>query len=379
MSVNIKSVLYLFFLIFIIASAGCSKDETPEVLQFDNLEDEITYLSSKYVKIGAMVGIINKHQERQVFSFGSKSINNNEPPDVNTAFDIGSITKTFTAILAANMYVEGVIEDDTIGHYLPPDQVTMPTKDGTEITFLHLLTHTSGMPRSPHIEGSTYPLPPGYDNENPYAAYTTEQVYDYLTNYCTLEFTPGTWWAYSNTGMGLVGHVLGLIDGTSYETILSRDIFEVLSMNNSSLFLTNEQLTNQALGHDHSKKIVPFFTSKDIFQGAGMIKSTLNDMFKYLEANMGLVNTPLRNAMDLTYQVVMHQGSMGDQGLAWFILELDDGQEIIYGGGNTNGHSAYIAFNRSESTGAIILFNISNHDGENLKMGKAVMKAIMKY
>jgi CubicO group peptidase (beta-lactamase class C family) len=277
------------------------------------------------------------------------------------------------------LYLKGNFQDEIVEHYLPSNKVTIPKKDGIEITFAHLLTHTSGLPRSPCMEGSPYPLPPGYDIENPYAAYTTEQVYDYLTNYCTLDFTPGTWWEYSNTGVGLVGHILGLIDGTSYETVLTRDIFNVLDMNNSSLFLTDQQKTDMALGHDRNKKMVPFFTANDIFQGAGMIKSSLNDMFKYLEANMGLVDTPLRNAMDLTHQRQMHQGSMGDQGLAWFILDLDDGQQIIYTGGDTNGHSTYMAFNKTESTGAIILLNCSMHDNTNLTMGPEIMKAIMKY
>ena len=369
--------LLLYVLILLVAS--CHKDDPQPGNEFNSLEEEINFIADKYVKVGAMVGVINKQQEKLIFSYGTKSINESDQPDANTAFDIGSITKTFTAILAADKYINGNFQDDIVEHYLPAGLVTMPTKDGVEISFLHLLTHTSGMPRSPHMEGSIYPLPPGYDIENPYAAYTTEQVYDYLTNYSSLEFTPGTWWGYSNTGMGLVGHVLGLVDGTSYQTVLHRDVFDVLEMNNSSLFLTNEQLLNQALGHDRDKKIVPFFTANDIFQGAGMIKSTLNDMFKYLEANMGLTNTLLRDAMDLTHQKAMHQGSLGDQGMGWWILDLDDGQKIVYFAGDTNGHSAYIAFNKTESMGVIILLNSSMHDNTNLNMGPEIMKAIMKY
>nr|NQU93457.1 beta-lactamase family protein [Bacteroidota bacterium] len=228
---NFKLLLNLFLLILIIINSGCKKDDPLQVPQFDSLVDEINALANQYVKVGAMVGIINQQQEKLIFSYGSKSVNQNEPPDANTTFDIGSITKIFTAILTADMYLNGIIQDDIMGHHLPASEVSVPTKDGTEITFLHLLTHTSGMPRTPHEAKSNYPLPPGYDIENPYAAYTTEQVYDYLTNYCNLEFTPGTWWEYSNTGVGLVGHVLGLIDGTSYQTVLTRDIFNVLAMN----------------------------------------------------------------------------------------------------------------------------------------------------
>jgi hypothetical protein len=69
---------------------------------------------------------------------------------------------------------------------------------------------------------------------------------------------------------------------------------------------------------------------------------------------------------------------MGDQGLAWFILELDDGQTVIYSGGDTNGHSAYLGFNKSTSTGAIILSNYAMH-GSQLAMGAEIMQAIKNF
>lgn len=372
--------IHLFVIAALIFS-GCNKNDDSTDPVFTSLEEEINYLANQYVKVGAVVGIIDKQQNRLIFSFGTKSINTTEQPDANTVFDIGSITKTFTAILAADMYLKGKITDEIVDHYLPVDKVTIPSSDGVEITFINILTHMSGLPRTPHMDGSMYPLPEGFDAKNPYAVYTSEDVYDYLTNYCTLEFTPGTYWGYSNTGYGLLGHTLGLMDGTSYKNILNRDIFNLLAMNNSSLFLTDQQLTNMAPGHDSSLKIVPNYTANDIFQGCGMIKSSLNDMFKFLEANMGLVESPLKDAMERTHQRTpdIYTGSMGYIGLAWFIIELDDEQEIIYSGGNTNGHSTYIAFNMSNLTGAIILLNTSSQDNSTLNFGHDLMMAINKY
>jgi len=368
------------YVILVILFSGCSKDYNTVNPGFTSLEEEVNYMANQYLKVGAVVGVINKQQKRQVFSYGVKSVGNAEPPDANTVFDIGSITKTFTAILAANMYLKLDTIDEIVGHCLPVEKVTMPAKDSIEINFLHLLTHTSGLPRSPHVDGSNYPLPDGFEGENPYSVYTTDDVYDYLTNYCTLEFTPGTYWSYSNTGYGLLGHTLGLIDGSSYEHILYRDIFNALGMDNSSLFLTDEQLANMAYGHNSSLKIVPNYTANDIFQGCGMIKSSLNDMFKYLESNMGLVGSPLNDAMMMSHQKVgIYTGSMGDMCLAWYIKELADGQEIVYSGGDTNGHSTYLAFNKSNLTGAIILLNASFHDGTNLNFGHKLMIAINKY
>jgi len=373
-----KSVkLHAMLLILLL---GCSRNNEIIDQEITTLEEEINYLADQYVKVGAVVGIIDKQQNKHIFSFGSKSINNPDPPDANTVFDIGSITKTFTAILVAKTYLEMDTPDEIVGHYLPAGKVTIPSKDNVEINFLHLLTHTSGLPRTPHVSGSTFPLPDGFDGENPYSAYTTEDVYDYLTNYCTLEFTPGTYWGYSNTGYGILGHTLGVIDGSSYEHILHRDIFNELGMDNSSLFLTNEQLENMAYGHNTSLKIVPNYTANDIFQGCGMIKSSLNDMFKYLESNMDLTESPLKDAMMITHQNSgIYTGSMGHIGLAWYILELEDGQTIIYSGGDTNGHSAYLAFNKSNLTGAIILLNASFHDNTNMNFGHSLMMAINKY
>jgi hypothetical protein len=135
-----------------------------------------------------------------------------------------------------------------------------------------------------------------------------------------------------------------------------------------------------ALGHNSNLIIVPNYTANDIFQGAGMIKSSLNDMFKYLESNMGLVDHPLKDAMMITHQKSgIYTGSMGYIGLAWYIFELEDGQEIIYSGGDTNGHSAYMAFNISNLTGAIILLNASFHDSTNINFGQDLMVAINKY
>jgi CubicO group peptidase (beta-lactamase class C family) len=365
----ILSVVYFVF-------SGCSKDEIPVGPQINSLEEEVDFILEKYIKVGAMVGIINKQQEKLILSYGIKSVDNDEPPDANSVFEIGSITKTFTTILAADMYLKGNIPDDTVSHYLPAGQVKMPSSDGVEISFVHLATHSSGIPRNPR--GTGYPYPAGYDPFDPYAAYTTEHIYEYLTSYCTLEFVPGTWWLYSNTGMGLLGHVLGLIDGTSYESALKRYVLDVLGMESSSLSLTEQQMNNLAVGHDADRNIVQNWNAQDIFQGCGFIKSTLNDMFQYLEANLGLIETPLRDAIDLTHQPQFHQGSLGDIGLAWYILELDDGQVIIYHGGGTGGYDSYIGLNRSLSTGVIVLFN-SKVQESVLVIGERLLRAINKY
>jgi len=157
---KIKSI-YLFILIFSILTFSCKEDEIPTGPQFNSLEEELDDIANQYVEVGAIFGIINKQQERIIRSYGGKSIYDSSRPDTNTVFEIGSITKTFTCILLADIYFSGGFTDDTVSHYLPADEVTIPSGDGVEIRFIHLATHSSGIPRNPHIDG--YILPEEYD------------------------------------------------------------------------------------------------------------------------------------------------------------------------------------------------------------------------
>jgi CubicO group peptidase (beta-lactamase class C family) len=204
-------------------------------------------------------------------------------------------------------------------------------------------------------------------------------MYDYYSNYCNLLFTPGARWEYSNSGMGLLGHIIGLVDSSDYETVLYKEIFDELEMDNSSLFLTQNQKKNVATGYNKSLNPLPEFTARDIFQGAGFIKSSLADMLRYLEAQMGLLQTPLYGAMKNCQQPQFEIDYFGEQCFGWYKLHLEDGQEITYCGGNTIGFGSYLGFNESLSTGVILWYNADFDDGANLTLGPLILKAIQKY
>lgn len=112
---------------------------------------------------------------------------------------IASITKTFTATLLADAVANGTLGlHDEVQDYLPADKVTMPTYNGAQISFWHLATHTSGLPRN---FSDNYPLPSGVSPEDPFNHITAENVYDYLTNYVALTRAPGSQYEYSNFGL----------------------------------------------------------------------------------------------------------------------------------------------------------------------------------
>lgn len=387
MSAFFRIRLLIASILSILIISGCKKDiHSPDPV-FDSLAEELDYITEKYVKMGAAIGVIDLKQQQYEFYYGSLSSQNSNPPNGHSVFEIGSITKTFTTTLLADMILEGKIHlKDTVENLLTAGEVNMPSWNGMVISIEHLATHTSGLPKSP--QGSGYPHPPGYDPDNPYSVYTHEHIYEYLTSYCTLLFEPGTRYSYSNTGVGLIGHILGLVDNTSYEELVDREIFNALNMNETSVNLTDEQLINLAYGHTDQMGIARNYTANDIIQGAGFIKSSLHDMLIYLNAQMGLVETSLADAMDLAHQPlydvgqVTYDGREGTYnlsiGLGWHIDELPEGYTFHWHGGRTSGYMAYIGFNRSTSAGVVILCNQSS-PGVITGFGEEVMKAIHKY
>jgi hypothetical protein len=115
----------------------------------------------------------------------------------DTLFEIGSITKVFTAVTLADMAAKGEVHlEDPISKYLP-EGTRAPSLDGKQITLLDLATHRSGLPRMPsNFEPK--------DPSNPYADYTLDRMFAFLNGY-TLERAPGAAYEYSNLGMGLLG------------------------------------------------------------------------------------------------------------------------------------------------------------------------------
>ncbi|NJN87095.1 MAG: beta-lactamase family protein [Leptolyngbyaceae cyanobacterium SL_7_1] len=125
---------------------------------------------------GIVVGVIDRSGQR-IIRYGTLDQTNSRPVDGNTLFEIGSITKVFTALVLMDRAERGEVKlDDPISQFLPA-VVTPPTHNGDEITLRHLATHTSGLPRLPDN------LAPA-DWSNPYADYTIEQLYSFLSTMC---------------------------------------------------------------------------------------------------------------------------------------------------------------------------------------------------
>ena len=245
----------------------------PRVLEhlFNNKTIADTISSNSSIPVSIVVGIISPNGT-QVSGYGNISKANPTPVDGNTAFDIGSVTKTFVATVLAELVNQGVVKlSDPLQMYLPSN-VTVPSYNGYKITLEDLATHTSGLPY----------WPPGWI-WNKY--YSTQQVYDFLSN-STLENEPKTKAEYSNIGMGMVGQALSLKIGISLEHLIKDRIWNVLGMNNTGIAMNKTTISipevvksRFAAGHMAGNESELVFLPEEV-QAAGAMYSTVNDLLK---------------------------------------------------------------------------------------------------
>ena len=199
-------------------------------------------------KAAIVVGFIDPNGTR-IFSFGNMSKAHNVPVNGNTFFDIGSITKTFTTLLLADMATQGVVNlTDPIEKYLPAS-VKVPEFKGHKITLENLASHTSGLPEWPSNIWLSNKV--GVFNPN----YNETMLYQGLSN-TTLTREPGSEFQYSSFGIGLLAHILSLKAGLPYEQLVKHRILDVLGMNDTKISLSPYEIKNRfSIGHLGGKEI----------------------------------------------------------------------------------------------------------------------------
>lgn len=296
--------------------------------------------------VGIVVATIGENG-RDVIPYG-KVAKDGPIPDGDSVFEIGSITKVFTSLLLADMVERGEIKMDTPVSALLPDTVKMPSRNGRQITLLDLSMQVSGLPRLPTN------LKPA-DPANPYADYDAPKLYAFLSGY-TLARDIGEKYEYSNLGAGLLGHALALKAGSSYEQLVRKRILEPLGMTSTSIALSAEQRKRLAVGHDAALNPVKNW-DLDALAGAGALRSTANDMLKFLAANLELTDTPLKAAMRRMRSVRRETGVPDlEIAMAWHIWKKY-GTELVWHNGGTAGYRSFIGFDAQKKRGVVVLAN----------------------
>jgi D-alanyl-D-alanine-carboxypeptidase/D-alanyl-D-alanine-endopeptidase len=344
------SILLRIFLLLAVSACGLTKT-SPSPMPSPTATtrpsrlpdpDEVKPLLVQLVDVekrapGIVVGMIAEDpQERWVVGYGRLSATDDRVPDGDTVYEIGSITKVFTGILLAQAVLNGEVKlDDPISVVLP-EGVTAPEYEGRSITLLDLATHTSGLKR------------------DVFGLQDFEQMCAVLSGY-VLAHEPGSSYGYSNFGMGLLGNLLVRSAGVAdYEALLLERICRPLGLDSTRVLLTAEM--ESRLAPPHTRSLAPARPlNYPAYAGAGMIRSTANDLLTFVAANMGLTETELQPALKLANTPQRPSVGKDTIGLGW---QVSANTGFHYHGGRTNGFYSYLAWDPERKFGVVVLANV---------------------
>lgn len=293
-------------------------------------------------QVGVVIGL-RRGDETYVWSYGERVLGSKELPTGDTFFEMGSITKTFTATLLAKEVIEGNVTLSTKVQDLWPD---LNGLDAGVITLGELATHVSGLPRMPQN------FKPA-DWQNPYADYTATLLLEELKAF--KQETRGAY-AYSNLGIGLLGYLLAeKLHRQSYAIYL-QTLLDAQDLRDTKLSLQPTDLDRSAQGYNTLFETIPYW-GFGVLAPAGALKTTVKDLLKYARFQgtrdesvwskaAALAQTPRATTDDPNFRV----------GLVWELGRLGN-HSVITHGGATGGFRANLIFDQENGISAVILSN----------------------
>ena len=326
------------------------------------VRDEILDWAREERPVGVAVGIVTPDGAARA-TFGSARLPRGAPLR-DATFEIGSITKTFTGVLLAELVERGVVSLDAPLADLLPAEVDLPA-DLRSITLAHLATHTAGLPRVPPGMASLGLLLRAVLGLNPYAGYSTDHLLRALA-VTDLRSQPGKRSEYSNFGFGLLGWILGREAQTGYANALRELVYGPLGLPGIELGPSGETGSRLATGYRVRQVAGPVrlglvaqpWDLPEAFEGTGAVRSTLEGMVAYLAANMGrgshAVDAAIRLAQEERFRVSPDRAI----GLAWVRdRRRDIGQTVIWHNGGTGGFRSFLGFTEDRRFGVVVLAN----------------------
>lgn len=303
-----------------------------------------TYIQ-KSNTVGLCIGVI-KNGKVYTYGYGETVKGTGKIPNADSFFELGSITKTFTAILLAYYVETGKVKiNDPIIKYLPDSVAANPELQN--ITLLNLVNHTSGLERMPDnlIANAS-------DPQNPYKDYNLQMLYAYLKT-CKLQSKPGEQYAYSNLGVGLLGSILEAVSQMPFNEMVREVICKPLGMFSTDQYLNPLLSPRFVQVYNEHGDPTPAWDF-DVLAACGALRSTLNDMLIYAKANLHPGTDPLSKAIQMTHHITFNKDVK--VAFAWHIITVN-GVNYIFHNGGTDGSSAFLAFNRQKNIAVVVLSN----------------------
>ncbi|CAM1354586.1 serine hydrolase domain-containing protein [Tenacibaculum halocynthiae] len=291
-------------------------------IQSQEFESKIDQLISKtYTPDGPGISILIAKKGTPIYqkNYGKSNIELNLPINSKTVFQIGSITKQFTAIAILMLEEQGKLKlNDEIIKYIPEY-----LNKGNKITIHNLLNHTSG------INGKT----PISSNKLKRLDLTVDQIIDYFKNK-PLKFLPGEQFSYSNSGYILLGKIIEIVSGNSYEDFIENNIFKKLGMTNTRYGYHNEIVKNRANGYQFYGKNymnAPYISLSTQYAG-GSILSTAGDLLKWQNALVSNILIKKSSFEKATSKSVLNNKQVISYGYGWYNRKINNSTVFVHGG-----------------------------------------------
>jgi D-alanyl-D-alanine-carboxypeptidase/D-alanyl-D-alanine-endopeptidase len=318
-----------------------------------SVEDSVDAILDRHARkhVGVALGVW-WHGETWTFARGRIGADRPGAPGADTIFEIGSVTKVFTATVLADMAEEGLVAlDDPVQGYLPATAAL--SVRGRPITLADLATQTSGLPR----------LPPGLirrslsERRNPYARFTESDLKHAISR-VRLKSRPGEKLRYSNFGFGLLGYALARRANRTFEDLVRERICYPLGLLDTQISIPPDARARFADGHDRRGHEVPHWDLPAL-AGAGALRSTVADLLRFLQLQLLPPNTQLGRAVQTSHQLRAQRGRLS-QSLGWVGLPVrGDSRRMLWHNGGTGGFRSFVGFVKETEAGVAVLSNCS--------------------
>jgi CubicO group peptidase (beta-lactamase class C family) len=307
----------------------------------DQADDYVQEQMQKHRIAGAALLIVQNGKTTKTAAYGLADVEQQAPVTAETVFEIGSISKQFTAAGILLLEQEGKLSvQDKIGKYLKdiPDS-------WTNITIRHLLSHTSGIKNYTGLSGFEL------------TKHLTQKQFIAQLGKERLDFEPGTSWKYCNSGFNLLGFIIENVSGTNYWAYMDKRVFRPLGMMATGDRRPGRITPHRAHGYEQTNHvwINRDYDLTDVFS-AGAIASTIRDLAKWNGALDGenLLSADTKEKMWTRSK--LNSGKETGYGLGWFI-DTVEGHKNIGHGGSTSGFSASIQRFPDDRLAVILLTN----------------------
>lgn len=341
---------------------------------FPAIEKMLEHERAKQNLPGFAFGIVIDGELAYAKGFGVRALDSSAPPDADTVYRIGSITKSFTGLALLALRDDGLLElDDPLVKWVPEATgLVYPTRDSRPITLRQLANHTSGLPRMGTFDPDIGP---------------SEAVVLTSLEKLPLETTPGTLWSYSNLGFGLLGIAISRAAKLPFRDVVATRILKPLGMTAS--VWDHDQVASGKLAPAYapSSKLVNAKPARlGAIAGAGSLYSSVRDMAKYV--GFQLAAYPPRDAEDtgqIRRSTVREAHSTGVQnflkrqppiaaisyGFGWNREHACKIEDLVGHGGAIESYRANVAFSPARGVGVIVMTNFGTANTE-LLISKAI-------